>query len=243
MHFGENQLSPGSLGMSPLPTAPPTALQRGTVRASSGLSPRLALAMGSSPGFGPARRDSVPAGRGHAPLGLARAPAPAVLRLSLAAPVPLAGSFFNRHAVRGPKPPPTDRAPPVSGALSPPSPGSFSPFPHGTTPLWVAGSTRALGGGPPGFPPRSSCGAVLTVPHHGADRLAPTGLSPAPARPSRTLRLGTRLAAARRPRARGSVQPRPHVGRATTQSGRFGPRPRSLATTSGLALASLSSGY
>jgi hypothetical protein len=58
MHFGENQLSPGSLGMSPLPTAPPTALQRGTVRASSGLSPRLALAMGSSPGFGPTRRDS-----------------------------------------------------------------------------------------------------------------------------------------------------------------------------------------
>ena len=166
MHFGENQLSPGSLGMSPLPTAPPTALQRGTVRASSGLSPRLTLAMGSSPGFGPARRDSVSRKR-HAHFGLARAPAPAVLRLSLAAPVPLAGSFFNRHAVRGRKPPPTDRAPPVSGALSPPSPGSFSPFPHGTTPLWVAGSTRALGGGPPGFPPRSSCGAVLTVPHHG----------------------------------------------------------------------------
>ena len=52
MHFGENQLSPGSLGISPLPTAPPTALQRRTVRASSGLSPRLTLAMGSSPGFG-----------------------------------------------------------------------------------------------------------------------------------------------------------------------------------------------
>ena len=59
MHFGENQLSPSSLGMSPLPTAPPTALQRGTVRASSGLSPRLTLAMGGSPGFGSNRRDSV----------------------------------------------------------------------------------------------------------------------------------------------------------------------------------------
>jgi hypothetical protein len=60
MHFGENQLSPGSLGISPLPTALPTALQRRTVRASSGLSPRLTLAMGSSPGFGPARRDTTP---------------------------------------------------------------------------------------------------------------------------------------------------------------------------------------
>ena len=242
MHFGENQLSPGSLGMSPLPTAPPTALQRGTVRASSGLSPRLALAMGSSPGFGPARRDSG-APRRHAPFGLARAPAPAVLRLSLAAPVPLAGSFFNRHAVRGPKPPPTDRAPPVSGALSPPSPGSFSPFPHGTAPLWVAGSTRALGGGPPGFPPRSSCGAVLT--HHATARPDPsgTGLSPAPARSSKAVPLGPSLAAGRRTRPRVAVLPRPGVGRAPTQPGRFGPRPRSLATTCGLALASLSSGY
>src|SRR5205823_9277175 len=76
MHFGENQLSPGSLGISPLPTAPPTALQRGTVRASSGWSPRLTLAMGSSPGFGPTRRDPV------ALLRLACAPAPGLLPLS-----------------------------------------------------------------------------------------------------------------------------------------------------------------
>ena len=59
MHFGENQLSPSSFGISPLPTALPTALQRGTVRASTGLSPRLTLAMGSSPGFGSTECDSV----------------------------------------------------------------------------------------------------------------------------------------------------------------------------------------
>src|SRR5438105_14717303 len=100
MHFGENQLSPGSLGISPLPTAPPTALQRGTVRASSGLSPRLTLAMGSSPGFGSARRDGPPRGGTHALLGLACAPAPGLKPLNHAAPGPLAGSFFNRHAVR-----------------------------------------------------------------------------------------------------------------------------------------------
>src|SRR5438132_10223078 len=112
MHFGENQLSPGSLGISPLPTALPTALQRGTVRASSGLSPRLTLAMGSSPGFGPARRDS------SALFRLACAPAPRLLPLSLAAPGRLAGSFFNRHAITRPNRALTDRALPVSGSLS-----------------------------------------------------------------------------------------------------------------------------
>jgi hypothetical protein len=35
MHFGENQLSPGSLGISPLPTGHPSSLQSGWVRAST----------------------------------------------------------------------------------------------------------------------------------------------------------------------------------------------------------------
>jgi hypothetical protein len=37
MHFGENQLSPGSLGISPLPTGHPDALQRVRVRPSTGV--------------------------------------------------------------------------------------------------------------------------------------------------------------------------------------------------------------
>ena len=53
MHFGENQLSPGSLGISPLPTAPPTVLLHRRVRASIPPYGRdFTLAMGSSPGFG-----------------------------------------------------------------------------------------------------------------------------------------------------------------------------------------------
>ena len=52
MHVGENQLSPRSFGISPLPTAPLTALQRGTVRASTPSYGRFTLAMGSSRGFG-----------------------------------------------------------------------------------------------------------------------------------------------------------------------------------------------
>ena len=177
--------------MSPLPTAPPTALQRGTVQASSGLSPRLTLAMGSSPGFGPTRRDSVSLRR-HAPFGLARAPAPALLRLSLAAPVSLAGSFFNRHAVRGTSPPPTDRALPVSGALSPPSPGFFSPFPHGTV-LYgspeVPAPWRVV---PPASRPVPRAGRYSRNPTTAPARLARTGLSPSLARSSKAVPLDVR---------------------------------------------------
>ena len=54
MHFGENQLSPRSFGISPLPTAPLTVLQHGTVRASTPCYGRFTLAMGSSLGFGSA---------------------------------------------------------------------------------------------------------------------------------------------------------------------------------------------
>ena len=52
MHFGENQLSPGSIGISPLPTGHPHALQRTWVRAFTECYPRCTLPMGSSPGFG-----------------------------------------------------------------------------------------------------------------------------------------------------------------------------------------------
>lgn len=41
----------------------------------------------------------------------------------------------------------------VSGSISLPSQGSFSPFPHGTGPLSVAGVYLALGSGLPGFTP------------------------------------------------------------------------------------------
>ncbi len=52
MHFGENQLSPGSVGFSPLTTGHPNLLQQIRVRASFRLSSELTLPMVSSPGFG-----------------------------------------------------------------------------------------------------------------------------------------------------------------------------------------------
>ena len=49
----------------------------------------------------------------------------------------------------------------VSGTISLPSPGCFSPFPHGTCSLSVAGTYLALEDGPSGFPQGSTCPAVL----------------------------------------------------------------------------------
>jgi hypothetical protein len=52
IHFGENQLSPCSIGISPLHTSPPPVLQHWWVRASTTFHRRFTLLMGSSHGFG-----------------------------------------------------------------------------------------------------------------------------------------------------------------------------------------------
>ena len=51
----------------------------------------------------------------------------------------------------------------VSGSVSLPSPGFFSPFPHGTCSLSVAAQYLALDRGRPGFRQGSSCPAVLRI--------------------------------------------------------------------------------
>ena len=63
----------------------------------------------------------------------------------------------RRHS---PKPAPTACRHAVSGTISLPLPGYFSPFPHGTSPLSVTREYLALEGGPPRFSPRFT-GAVL----------------------------------------------------------------------------------
>ena len=52
IHFGENQLSPCSISISPLPTSHPLVLQHKWVRASTNCHIRFTLLMGSSHGFG-----------------------------------------------------------------------------------------------------------------------------------------------------------------------------------------------
>ena len=60
--------------------------------------------------------------------------------------------------------PPTVCRHTVSGSISLPSQGFFSPFPHGTGSLSVANEYLALGDGPPGFPQGFTCPAVLRCP-------------------------------------------------------------------------------
>src|ERR671927_297305 len=52
MHFGENQLSPSLIGLSPLPTAHPLRFQPKWVRSSTRSYPRFNLAMDRSLRFG-----------------------------------------------------------------------------------------------------------------------------------------------------------------------------------------------
>ena len=59
MHFGEYELSPGLIGLSPLPTAQPGAFQRPLVRPSIRRYPDFGLAMGRSPGFASAAAYSI----------------------------------------------------------------------------------------------------------------------------------------------------------------------------------------
>src|SRR5439155_23980009 len=49
LDFGENQLSPGLIGLSPLPTSHPSGFQPTPVRASTGCYPSFTLLMGRSP--------------------------------------------------------------------------------------------------------------------------------------------------------------------------------------------------
>ena len=61
--------------------------------------------------------------------------------------------------------PPTACKRTVSGSISLPSPGFFSPFPHGTGSLSVAGEYLALEGGPPRFLRGFTCPVVLGYAH------------------------------------------------------------------------------
>ena len=120
------------------------------------------------------------------------------------------------HYTKGTRSPhkeaPTACRHPVSGTVSLPSSGCFSPFPHGTGSLSVTEEYLGLEGGPPTFRQDFTCPALLE------DRsyLTCTGLSPALARLSRRFQL----------------HPCDHW-----------PGPRSLATTSGVSVDVLSSGY
>ena len=89
----------------------------------------------------------------------------------------------------------------VSGTLSLPYQGCFSPFPHGTCSLSVSGECLALADGPAGFTRGYTCPALLRItPRFGG--ATDKGLSPSAARLSRRFRSPSSCSAA-------VLQPRP----------------------------------
>jgi hypothetical protein len=81
----------------------------------------------------------------------------------------------------------------VSGSLSLPAQGCFSPVPHGTRPLSVTRESLALEGGPPSFTPGLSYRALLRNSTSSAPSSLATGLSPSLAPLSKGLRLTSTL--------------------------------------------------
>jgi hypothetical protein len=97
----------------------------------------------------------------------------------------------------------------VSGSISLPSSGFFSPFPHGTSSLSVASQYLALEDGPPRFPRDCTCPAVLGNCFQEGFMISSTGLSPSLVTLSRGLRLSQILITSRvNPEA--APQPRPY---------------------------------
>ena len=90
--------------------------------------------------------------------------------------------------------PPTACRHVVSGSLSLPALGCFSPVPHGTRSLSVTRESLALEGGPPGFTPDFSCRALLRISTTSRTWHSVTGLSPSLAPLPRGLHLTSRLA-------------------------------------------------
>jgi hypothetical protein len=186
MHFGENQLSPGSISISPLPTGHPSTLQRTKVRASTGHYPRFTLPMGSSPGFGSTSSDC------GALFRLAFAPAPRLPSLNLATE-----RNSSAHSSIG-----TPSSSPKEGLRLLVS-ARFQELFHSPLGVLFTFPSRywstighqeylALESGLPSFPPDFSCPVVLRIPA-GVGRISPTGLSPPVAGHSRHLRLSDRL--------------------------------------------------
>ena len=156
MLFGEYELSPGLIGLSLLPAAHPEAFQRLSVRPSIPRYRNFSLATGRSPGFASAATDYTPSSDS---LSLRLRPS-----WGLTSPVTATRRFIMQKARHhGTKPALTACRRTVSGTISLPCSGCFSPFPHGTCSLSVSGEYLALADGPAGFTRGSTCPALLRM--------------------------------------------------------------------------------
>ena len=156
MHFGEYELFPSLIGLSPLPTIHPKTFQRQLVRSSTVCYHSFNLIMGRSLGFA-----STPTNL-SALFRLAFASAPLLNNLTW-----LVRSNSQAHYAKGTpsliKSAPTACRRTVSGTFSLPCSGCFSPFPHGTGSLSVSQEYLALPDGPGRFTQDFSCPALLRI--------------------------------------------------------------------------------
>ena len=157
MHFGEYELFPSLIGLSPLPTGHPKTFQRQRVRASTEYYHSFTLPMGRSHGFASTTANFI-----------------ALFRLAFAAVAPLNGlamlaTVTRRLIMQKARRHQTSLAPTackrmVSGSISLPYSGFFSPFPHGTGSLSVSQEYLALPDGPGRFMQGFTCPALLRIP-------------------------------------------------------------------------------
>ena len=170
MHFGEYELFPGLIGLSPLPTGHRNTFQRISVRSSTMCYHSFNLPMGRSPGFASTTTNY------NALFRLAFASAPCLKHLTLLATVTrrLIMQKARCHTINDA---PTACRRTVSGSISLPYLGFFSPFPHGTSSLSVSQEYLALADGPAKFIQGFTCPALLRIPLS-IPALTYTGLSP-----------------------------------------------------------------
>ena len=160
------------ISLSPLSTSHPLPFQREWVRASSTCYRTFTLLMDRSFSFGSTTSD-------YAPLSDSVS-----LRLPYTVKLATDSKSLTHYTkgTRSPRRASTACTHTVSGSISLPSPGFFSPFPHGTSSLSVGRSYLALEDGPPIFRQDSTCPALLIIINH---VFSCTGLSPTMAALSR----------------------------------------------------------
>src|SRR6476659_3204148 len=157
MHFGENQLSRSLIGLSPLPTGHPPGFQPWWVRSSTRSYPRFNLPMGRSLRFGSTTCDSDALFR----LAFATAPPhgltlPHIITRRLILQKARGHFTSARRLITLPRLVGTR----FQVLFHDPSPGHFSSFPHGTSPLSVTREYSALPRGRGRFT-RNFTGSVL----------------------------------------------------------------------------------
>src|SRR5579862_1052710 len=199
MHFGENQLSRSLIGLSPLRTGHPPGFQPWWVRASTRSYPRFTLPMRRSPRFGSTARDSN---------ALFRLGFPTATPHGLTSPRTVTRRLILQKARRHPGRLRRLVSTRFQVLFHDPSPGCFSPFPHGTSSLSVTREYLGLAGGPARFT-RDFSGPVLLGITPGSHVSAAYGAVTRYGRPFQVLPLPSRFVTPRQPGRAGQAVPQP----------------------------------